>query len=150
MGNFKLVYTVGTGNCRVSDTMEIEVRALPIVEAGTNQTVCEDESEFALTGFSPSGGTWTGAGITNSSGGFNPALAGAGDHTLMYIYADKAGCTSSDSIIITVNPIPVVYAGPDTLYCAADITVGCQELHQLAVRGVDLVLPKQQLAGSIQ
>jgi Zn-dependent metalloprotease len=56
-------------------------------------TTCSIASAFALTGGSPSGGTYSGPGV--SGGVFDPAVAGLGLHTITYTYTDTAGCTGS-------------------------------------------------------
>lgn len=61
--------------------------------------VCASAPAFTLTPDSP-GGTWSGAGITNSvTGLFDPATAGTGTHVVTYSLACGAGTTA-----IVVNP----------------------------------------------
>jgi len=50
-------------------------------------------------------GTYSGPG-TSSSGQFNPSVAGAGTHTIVYTFVSAGGCTSTASQTITVNPKP--------------------------------------------
>lgn len=70
--------------------------------------VCASTSPFALTP-AVSGGTFSGPGITNaSSGTFDPSVAGAGTHTV--VYSQSCG---SDSITITVNPCVALTACQD-------------------------------------
>jgi hypothetical protein len=57
----------------------------------------------------PSGGTWSGTGVTGST--FNVQTAGVGSHQLIYNYTDANGCSAADTTSITVNPLPVVNAG---------------------------------------
>jgi len=54
---------------------------------------------FALTGGLPTGGTYTGTGVSN--GMFDPAAAGVGTFTIQYIYADGP-CTDTASQTIKV------------------------------------------------
>ncbi|MCC9138774.1 DUF6443 domain-containing protein [Pontibacter silvestris] len=56
-----------------------------------------------MTGGSPTGGTYSGPGVSN--GVFNPAVAGAGTHTIIYSY-NTNGCNTAASKTITVNPAP--------------------------------------------
>lgn len=53
----------------------------------------------ALTQFTPSGGTWSGKGITNAKGFFKPAASGYGTHLAFY---SVNGCR--DSLRICVRP----------------------------------------------
>lgn len=115
-GTFDLVYTLGSGACLLRDTVRALVNPLPVVNAGTDFSVCIDAGLQTVTG-TPAGGTWTGTGITNSSGEFTPSVAGAGVHNLTYSFTDANGCSSSDVLLITVNPLPLVNAGADTTLC---------------------------------
>lgn len=61
------------------------------------------------------GGTWSGDGISGNT--FNPALAGAGNHTIRYDITDANGCTDFDETVITVMPSPAVIINPvSTMY----------------------------------
>jgi PKD repeat protein len=116
-GTFSLVYSFGTGNCLLTDTLLVTVNPLPVVDAGTDFTVCIDAGIQNLNG-TPAGGTWTGTGISNPAGQFNPVTSGAGTFNLTYTYTNPAtGCTSSDFLTATVNPLPAVNAGVDTTLC---------------------------------
>ena len=123
-----LYYTYGSGTCEKTDSTTIFVGTIPPVEAGQNQTVCEQEPSFTLTGFVPSnGGTWTGVGIIDDTLGiFDPAVAGAGTHTLTYTFTNSfTGCSNFDTKTIRVLPAPTVSAGSDRTECnnAANITL---------------------------
>jgi len=69
-------------------------------------SVCSGAGPVALvalaTGGSGSGnGNWTGPGVDGATHTFNPAIAGAGTHELVYTYSD-AGCAVSDTLQISV------------------------------------------------
>jgi gliding motility-associated-like protein len=74
-----------------SDSVMITVTA---VEAGNNDTVCNDGNPFALTGFSPPAGTWTGPFIS-PTGVFTPITYGV--HKVYYTFN---GCTDSTEIFV--------------------------------------------------
>lgn len=117
IGTFPMVYTFGTGSCLTTDTLNLTVHPLPVIDAGADVDVCADAVPFNLTG-SPTGGTWSGNGISNSNGEFTAALAGIGNHVLTYIYVDPiTGCTNSDDLMVNVNGLPIVDAGADTTLC---------------------------------
>lgn len=122
VGNFNLVYSFGTGTCLLRDTLVVTVNPLPVVDAGLPESYCITEPNFVLLG-TPSGGTWTGTGITNPLGNFSPATAGAGAYTLTYSFTDLNSCTNTDNVVITINALPVVNAGPDTTLCNLPIPV---------------------------
>ena len=102
--------------------MELIVNPLPVVDAGLDFAVCVDDTTQVLIG-NPLGGSWSGVGITSSSGDFNPGIAGVGIHTLTYYYLDSNGCDQIDTRDITVNALPTPDAGLDTNICDQTIAV---------------------------
>jgi hypothetical protein len=106
-GTSNLIYAyTDTNGCTAIDTSIILVNSLPIVNLAMPNQACVNAATFALnTGF-PTGGTYSGLGV--SAGQFNPAIAGAGTNNLIYAYTDTNGCTAIDTSITLVNPLPVV------------------------------------------
>lgn len=93
-------------NCTAAGSVAINDASGPTVTFPTTfSPVCSDASSIALTGGSPTGGSYSGNGVTG--GVFNPAAAGAGTHTIVYTYS-SGGCTSSANQSISVNAVPVV------------------------------------------
>ena len=81
---------------------------LPTVNAGKSvDTLCLNQGNFTLTGYSPSGGTWTGTGVS-SGGVFNTITSGVGTFTLKYFFTDGNGCTDTASKQVKVLNKPVV------------------------------------------
>ena len=100
-------YTVtGTdvNGCSASTSIPVTLHTPPVVTLGNYNTVCVNTSPFALTGGSPSGGIYSGPGV--SGGIFNPSTAGAGTHTITYTYTDANGCSAAASSAIIVKAIP--------------------------------------------
>jgi gliding motility-associated-like protein len=96
-----------------SNAITTTVNPAPAITLSPNQPVCADAAAVTLTGFNPTGGTWSGQGITSPSGTFDPATAGTGIHWLYYTYTDpNSGCPATDSVTFTVDtlPVPVVQA----------------------------------------
>ena len=112
-GTHTLTYTYTDGNgCVNTATNSIVVNPLPVVTWTTEyDAVCIDAQAFALSGGSPTVGTYTGSGV--SSGLFNPSVAGAGTHTLTYTYTDGNGCTNTATNTIVVNALILADAGDD-------------------------------------
>ena len=89
---------------------------LTIVTLNSFDEVCIDAAAFTLIGGYPVGGTYSGAGV--SGGIFDPAVAGAGTHTITYSYTDGNNSTNSASQNIVVNPLPVLsFSGLASTYC---------------------------------
>nr|MBP6386104.1 T9SS type A sorting domain-containing protein [Pseudarcicella sp.] len=70
---------------------------LPVI-AGTYPVQCNTGSTIVLLG-TPSGGSWSGAGVVSNS--FDPNF---GTQTLTYTFTDSFGCTQNDITTIVVQP----------------------------------------------
>lgn len=77
---------------------------------------CTNDAPVTLTA-SPAGGTFSGPGVSGNI--FDPAVAGAGTHTITYSYTSPSGCSAplSQTTTITVNPTPAVNFVPLSTYC---------------------------------
>jgi PKD repeat protein len=116
VGVFTLSYTsvnVSTG-CSNSDSIIVTVVAPAIANAGSGNVYCLNSGVTALTGYSPAGGIWTGAGITGNT--FDPAAAGVGNFVLSYSIGSGT-CLNTDTIQVIVNPLPNVTASSSSV-CA--------------------------------
>ncbi len=117
-GHYDIHYTVGSGSCRVEDSLDIIVVAPMPIEAGPDIAICMAPSPITLSGSNPAGGNWTGPGISNGSNVFNPETAQVGVHTLTYAVIDaSSGCLSKDSIIAMVHPRPAAAFGLPEVAC---------------------------------
>lgn len=107
-GTFSLtyVYTDGSG-CTDSAIQTIDVRNLPTVAHSSPTNTCQNSGTIVLSGGSPAGGIYRGAGAFGDST-FTPSIPGVGTCTLSYIYTDSIGCTDSVYTTITINAPPVV------------------------------------------
>lgn len=116
-GSIDLVYELGSGSCLSRDTLTVTVQAKPNVDAGPDFDVCIGSGTGTLNG-TPSGGSWSGAAISDPSGTYDPSLVSPGTHTLTYSFTDPVtGCSNSDNLSMNVISSPVVDAGPDTSIC---------------------------------
>lgn len=97
--------------CSANDTVVVSVNALPSVDAGANLTICENDSiQFNATGANIY--SWSNA-IPNLAY-FTPT---AGMHIFYVTGTDANSCVNIDSMQVTVNALPVVFAGNDTSIC---------------------------------
>ena len=105
LGDHTITYTVGTGTCLDDDQIIITVNSTPVVTITNQEDLCSTDAEVTLSA-TPTGGTWSGTGITNPTNGtFNPETAGAGEHTITYTVTQN-GCTGEESITINVIETP--------------------------------------------
>ncbi len=98
------VYTdnlVSSFGCDSVVTTNLSINIAPSVVFDQVVTICDTAASFTLTGGNPSGGVYSGTGV--SSGIFSPATAGEGIHNITYTYTDSVGCSDavSSTIIVT-------------------------------------------------
>ena len=99
-----------TLGCTATDDVVITVNPLPIVNAGADQTLCEGPN-VTLTATGATTYSWTPA-VTNGVA-FTPTV-GATTYTVV---GTTNGCTGTDQVLVTVNPLPIVNAGADQSVC---------------------------------
>ena len=82
--------------------MIVTVYELPVVTTDSlpNDTVCNNSGFLILPAGNPSGGIFSGPGVTGNV--FDPLVAGAADHMIYYTYTDTNGCSAADTIEIHV------------------------------------------------
>ena len=99
-GTYSVVVT-NTNGCIGSDVVIVTINPLPnLTASASSMVVCVDDANVTLTG-TPTGGTWSGPGVTGSN--LNPAIAGVGAQTASYAYTDANGCSNIATVIVQVN-----------------------------------------------
>jgi glucose/arabinose dehydrogenase len=110
-GTHAIVYTLNdnvstcyfaASNCVLTDTQYVIVHSAPSVSiTGADTLYCVYNPSTTFTG-NPSGGTFSGPGMTGNT--FDPSAAGLGFHTVTYSYTDTVtGCSDSMSVVIHVD-----------------------------------------------
>ena len=120
-GVYDLTFTIGTGTCETSDDLQIEVFDLPSADAGVDVFICEADSiQLDVIAATPNGSidtySWTGNAITDDSVQM-PWVSPAATSTYDVVVTDNEGCTATDQVVVNVNGLPIVNAGPDLLLC---------------------------------
>ncbi|PKP18375.1 MAG: hypothetical protein CVU05_13630, partial [Bacteroidetes bacterium HGW-Bacteroidetes-21] len=140
--------TTGNGNCNPeTDQMTIFFTPAPTADAGTDRTVCANNSLLSLTGSVSiaTGGIWSGGtgtytpNSTTLNASYTPSNAeiSTGFATLTLTTTGNGNCTSvSDNFIITITSAPVVNAGSNLVSCANNPTVALAGSVQNAGGGV--------------
>jgi hypothetical protein len=113
-------YTDGNG-CSSTATDQVAVITAPSVTFATVPSQCVNGSSITLTQGSPTGGTYSGTGVSGNN--FNPSTAGVGTIVLTYNYTAIGGCSGSATRSVTVNALPTVDAGTYVANCAGSGTV---------------------------
>ncbi|MGV3609873.1 MAG: PKD domain-containing protein [Fluviicola sp.] len=99
--NYTLTGTDGNG-CQLTDQVTVTVNPNPTVGLADLGQVCTYNPAFILSGGSPSGGTYSGTGVT--SGSFDPSVSGAGSFPITYSFTDGNGCSGTAQSTIIVDP----------------------------------------------
>ena len=122
---FTIRYRAYSGGVCVNDKLQsITVNAAPRVQFNPMPAVCLDAAPFQITQASEIGGVpgppgiFSGPGVS-TSGIFNPAIAGAGIHTITYKFTSSAGgCADSTTQSIKVFAPPVADFSVSAPICA--------------------------------
>ncbi|MEI6487903.1 MAG: GEVED domain-containing protein [Bacteroidota bacterium] len=114
---YNVTGTDGNG-CENSASVLVNVNPLPTVTY-TETTIlsCVYWAPFALAPGNPTGGIYSGTGVTGNN--FDPFVAGAGSSTVTYSYTDGNGCVGNASSTLTVD----VCTGVNSLVSSSTIAV---------------------------
>ena len=112
-GNYTITFSVTTANgCTKDTTVAATFSLRPQLTYAALPAVCENVTApvsvaaAAVTNGVPGAGIYRGPGTT-AAGVFTPSVAGAGTHTLTYVFTTTGGCKDSVTSTITVYPKPV-------------------------------------------
>jgi len=119
-----IVFHISTtsATCNGQDSMRVTVNALPIILAGPNLDYCIGDSAQ----LNASGGNvyvWTPTTGLSDTSIANPFASGSS--SLNYIVFGTntiTNCTNSDTVLVTVNPLPIAEAGDSATICINDST----------------------------
>ena len=122
-GTYTITYTfLNNDGCESTDTREFTVNDTPIVDAGTDLTLCLNDPVYALL----SDVNVPGGNFSSPSGGvsglnFIPNLAGIGVHQVTYSYSDPiTNCSNSDLRFITVVSPENISISTAPVFCVDD------------------------------
>jgi hypothetical protein len=101
-GTQTILYTFTDANgCTGSVPVQMVVNPSPVVSFTANPNfLCTYSGVQTLSGM-PSGGTFSGNGVTGTQ--FDPNAAGIGNQVILYSYTDANGCSNESSDTITVD-----------------------------------------------
>jgi gliding motility-associated-like protein len=110
-GNYTITYQTSTAACSKDTTVNATFNLAPAFSYPALADVCQNSATTinvataTVTNAVPGAGVYNGPGTT-AAGIFDPAAAGAGTHTIWYVYTANSGCKDSISQTITVDPTP--------------------------------------------
>jgi hypothetical protein len=110
---YTLTATNSASGCTANDQVTVFINTqVPSVDAGLNQIICTG-TPVTLTGNGSAGATFQWDNGIQNGVTFVPTTTTT--YTLTATAAN--GCTSTDQVIVSVNALPVVSAGPDINAC---------------------------------
>ncbi|MGN6568027.1 MAG: gliding motility-associated C-terminal domain-containing protein [Flavipsychrobacter sp.] len=119
-----IVTGTNANSCSDTDTIIVFVNPLPVVSAGADKTFCAGGSA-TLVGTGASSYSWSPSGGLSCGTCSNPIASSTATTTYILTGTDTNGCVNRDTVLVTVNPLPTVSAGPDKAVCngtAASLT----------------------------
>ncbi|HYV92485.1 MAG TPA: T9SS type B sorting domain-containing protein [Chitinophagales bacterium] len=105
-----------SAGCSAVDSVTVFVNLSPSIVTSNDTDICYGTSSslFAAGGISYS---WSPASSLNDSTLYNP-IATPDSTTVYYVtVTDTAGCFGTDSVLVAVNPLPVISTSGDTTIC---------------------------------
>ena len=116
VGIHTIVYTTYENGCYGTCEQTVEVLAVPAVIASANDTICEGESSLiTVTGANTY--AWSPSGSLDAPTGANVIATPTTSTTYTVIGTDANGCANTDSVTITVNPVPMLVASANDTIC---------------------------------
>ena len=102
---------ITNSGCSSSDTIQVTLNASPIFSLGPDAIACD---QLLLNGFMGSGYSyyWNTTDITPSI-----TVTSSANYDLT-ITNNLTSCSSKDTVGVTINPLPIVYLGNDTILCS--------------------------------
>jgi hypothetical protein len=105
--------TVSATGCSATDEVVVTVNPLPTVNGGADRTVCDGESITLTASGNADSYSWD-HGVTDGQP-FTPPLGTT--HYIVTGTITATGCSNSDTVTVTVNPLPTVSGGADRAVC---------------------------------
>ncbi len=112
---YSLTITDAAG-CAVTDSITINSNPLPVLNLGSNQSVCANGT-IQLNAPSGYDYNWLPAAGLDNPTIANPVATINNDAEYLLTITDALGCTASDSITIVAYPLPQISFAADTTVC---------------------------------
>jgi gliding motility-associated-like protein len=116
-----IVFGTDANLCTNSDTVQVTVFNLPIIDAGNDVQICI----FDTTQLAANGGisyTWSPTIGLSSTTVSNPFANPTATQEYIVEGMDANNCFNSDTLVVTVVPLPIANAGVDVKICLGDTT----------------------------
>ena len=131
VGNNEVAYAVDVNGCYDTATITVEVIQRAVIAIDSVVPVCADAPAFTYTSTNDIG-TWGSTGTIALDGTFDPAANGAGSYRIWRVQSGR--CGTSDTVGLTVKPVPVASIVPFGPLCTDSVVTALQGSPQ---NGVD-------------
>jgi gliding motility-associated-like protein len=111
-----IVTGTDSNSCVNTDTVVVKVNPLPNVNAGSDATICYG-ANATINASGASAYTWSPSTGLSCSSCVSPTASPSSTTTYVLTGTDSNSCVKSDTVIVNVNPLPKVNAGPDKAMC---------------------------------
>ena len=121
---YTVVETITATGCTNTNSVTVTVNPLPVAAAGSDRDICLNEST-TIGASAVAGNTysWTSVPSGYTSTDANPSVSPAVTTTYTVVETITAtGCNNSNSVTVTVNPLPDAIAGTDRDLCLNEST----------------------------
>lgn len=135
---------VDANGCENTDNVEVVVNELPVVNAGEDQEICIGE-QVTLTAIGATTYSWNNS--VQNGVSFSPTST----TTYTVVGSNANGCESTDEVMVIVNPLPIIDAGPNQSLCEGEnVVLEAQGgVSYSWTNGVDNGVPFSQPVGSV-
>ncbi|MBI3518144.1 MAG: gliding motility-associated C-terminal domain-containing protein [Bacteroidetes bacterium] len=119
------IYTVTSPNCSGTQTKTVEVvvnGSLTVSITPSATSICQGAT-VALNASGATNYTWSPSGSLNASNNASVTSSAAVTTTYTVTGSDVSGCQGTNTVVVTVNPIPTTTASPSGVLTCATTTV---------------------------
>jgi gliding motility-associated-like protein len=102
--------------CKDTVTLQVTINALPSVNAGSDVGVCIGQGTL-LTALGANNYTWSILGGSTIGTGGSIQVSPTTLTTYVVLGTDANGCKNTDTVTVTVNPLPVITLTPNSSVC---------------------------------
>jgi len=130
---YYLTETISATGCSNTSSLVVTVQPLPKINV-TNQKVCNGSS-VAIGVFAQKGVTysWTSSPSGYTSTSSNPTVSPTSTTSYYVTATSSSSCSASDSLVVTVNPVPVANTGSNQTICSgSSATIGSTSVNGLS------------------
>jgi len=115
---YTVVETITAIGCTNNNSVVVTVNPIPTAVAGAARTICQGvNTQIGAAAVAGNTYSWSSVPTGFTSSVANPTVNPQVTTTYTVVETTAAGCTKSNSVIVTVNPAPAASAGADRTIC---------------------------------